>query len=386
MASRIPKMPSQVSHVAIAEETAASSSKARPAMVPTPTAQVKKGIPKAPMSSTSSAARPSPSRQQPFARITTRLPAAPATITCPPSSSTSGPQQPVEEQPCSSRDEGLSPLTLESCATDLLRSASSSSCGGCPSSSLSASSSCSLSSSSSSGSSISTTTTSNLSSFPASDSPSFPASSAASSSAERPTSSLPSSSSSQAEQEPRTASDDTEPHSCCCTAPPPIADATPLAMTAQGSSPAKLEEIRQLARLEEIRQRLLKTLRPGSAAAVPDWPQTTDEERIAYLDHIKQRLLDSYFRLTGRLPSNYDCAGPAPQAPAPLVAATVAEAVPVCASPRPSLASEGEKEEAPAPDAPSEATAQLSKGPKRKLSKILRGLFGGCVGRNVEAL
>ncbi|GLC34666.1 hypothetical protein PLESTB_001236800 [Pleodorina starrii] len=384
MASRIPKMRSQASHLAIAEETAAPSSKARPAMVPTPTAQVKKGIPKAPTSSTPSAAAcRSPSRQQPFARITTRLPAAPATITCLPSSSTSGPQHPVEEQPCGSRDEGLSPLiTSDLCATDLLRSASSSSCGGCPSSSLSASSSCSLGSSSSSGSSISTTTTSNLSSFPASDSPSFPASSAASSSAERPTSSLPSSSS-QAEQQPRTASDDTEPHSCCCTAPPPIAAATPLAMTAQGSSPAKLEELRQRARLEEIRQRLLRTLRPGSAAAVPDWPQTTDEERIAYLDLIKQRAL---VRLTGRLPPNYDCAGPVPQAPAPLAAVTEAEAVPVCASPRPSLATETKKEEAPAPDAPSEATAQLSKGPRRKSSKILRGMFGGCVGRNVEAL
>ncbi|GLC57504.1 hypothetical protein PLESTB_001234600 [Pleodorina starrii] len=377
-------MPSQASHVTIAEETAAPSSMARPAMVvPTPTVQVKKGIPKAPMPSTSSAARPSPSRQQPFARITTRLPAAPATITCPPSSSTSGPQQPVEEQPCSSRDERRSPLTSDLCAINLLRSASSSSCGGCPSSSLSASSSCSLGSSSSD--IRISTTTSNISSFPASDSPSFPASSAASSSAERPTSSLPSSSS-QAEQEPRTASDDTEPHSCCCTAPPPIAAATPRAMTAQGSSPAKLEELRQLARLEEIRQRLLKTLRPGSATAVPEWPQTTDEERIAYLDHIKQRLLDCYFRLNGRLPPNYDCAGPVPQAPAPLAAATVAEAVPVCASPRPSMATETEKEEAPAPDAPSEAAAQLSKGPRRKLSKILRGLFGGCVGRNVEAL
>ncbi|GLC63195.1 hypothetical protein PLESTF_000010600 [Pleodorina starrii] len=75
-----------------------------------------------------------------------------------------------------------------------------------------------------------------------------------------------------------------------------------------------------------------------------------------------------------------------PNPRAPLAAVTVAEAVPVCASPRPSLATEGEKEEAPAPDAPSDATAQLSKGPRRKLSKILRGLFGGCVGRNVEAL
>ncbi|GLC76129.1 hypothetical protein PLESTF_001737900 [Pleodorina starrii] len=161
-----------VSHVATAEETAADCSKAQAVMMPTPMAPAKKGIPKAPTSSASSSAPPASSRLQRVARITKRLPAAPAggdvgrncddtaalqqpstAIPCPPpSSSTAGPQQPVEEQPCGcSGDEGPAATTSDACASsDLLRSASSSSCGDCPSSSLSASSSCSLRSSSSS--------------------------------------------------------------------------------------------------------------------------------------------------------------------------------------------------------------------------------------------
>ncbi|GLC45570.1 hypothetical protein PLESTB_000872400 [Pleodorina starrii] len=372
-------MPSLVSHVATAKETAADCSKAQPAMMPTPPmAPAKKGIPKAPTSSASSSAPPASSRLQRVARITTRLPAAPAggdvgrncddmaalqqpstAIPCPPpSSSTAGLQQPVEEQPCDcSGDEGPAATTSDACASsDLLRSASSSSCGNCPSSSLSASSSCSRSSLSSS-SAVATDSEACLVSS-ASDSL------AASSSAERPTS-LPSN---QAEQEANTDSEDTEPPCCCPTTSTSIAT-TPDTATATATATTTTSTTTSTTTTSPSRVRFF--------VAAPNDPNPPSKFALSPAE--ARQMIDKLTEMYG----NYNIrlldallAAPPREICAPVTAP---------ASPRLSPTAESEEEEA-SPAAPSEGTAQPSKAPKRKLSKFLRGLFGGCVGRNVEAL
>ncbi|GLC45576.1 hypothetical protein PLESTM_001751400 [Pleodorina starrii] len=380
-------MPSMVSHVATAEETAADCSKAQAVMMPTPMAPAKKGIPKAPTSSASSSAPPASSRLQRVARITTRLPAAPAggdvgrncddtaalqqpstAIPCPPpSSSTAGPQQPVEEQPCGcSGGKGPAATTSDACASsDLLRSASSSSCGDCPSSSLSASSSCSLSSSSSSSSSSAVATDSAACSVSsASDSP------AASSSAKRPTS-LPSN---QAEQEASTDSEDTEPP-CCC--PTTSTSTTPATATATATTTA----IATATATTSSTTSTSTTTSPSRVrrffVASPNDPTPPSKFALSPAEarQMVDKLTEMYGNYNIRLIDSLLAAPPR----------EICASVTAPASPRLSPTAESGEEEV-SPAAPSEGTAQPSKAPKRKLSKFLRGLFGGCVGRNVEAL
>ncbi|GLC45574.1 hypothetical protein PLESTM_001751200 [Pleodorina starrii] len=385
MASRIPKMPSMVSHVATAEETAADCSKAQAVMMPTPMAPAKKGIPKAPTSSASSSAPPASSRLQRVARITKRLPAAPAggdvgrncddtaalqqpstAIPCPPpSSSTAGPQQPVEEQPCGcSGDEGRPPPRRTPAPPPTCSAAPAALPAGTAPQALSAPAAAVASAAEQQQQQAVATDSAACSVSSASDSP------AASSSAKRPTS-LPSN---QAEQEASTDSEDTEPPCCCPTTStstkPDTATATATTTAIATATATTSSTTSTSTTTSPSRVRRFFVASPNDPTPPSKFALSPAEAR-----QMVDKLTEMYGNYNIRLIDSLLAAPPR----------EICASVTAPASPRLSPTAESGEEEV-SPAAPSEGTAQPSKAPKRKLSKFLRGLFGGCVGRNVEAL
>ncbi|GLC44055.1 hypothetical protein PLESTB_000223800 [Pleodorina starrii] len=384
-------------------------------IVPTPMLQPKKGIPSAPAQSSSAAS--APSKQHPSAPRFTRLPAAPGgfppadgdvsrkhlerqqpstTACCPPS--ITGRQLVQDLSPCGSEAEGLSPRTSDAGDSDF---------------------SCSASSSSSTDLSATTSSPSSSTS---------PALSTANSFAERPVAKT----SGQAEEEPR-APDTPEPP-CRCptttntntnttigntintpTSPSAAAPCTRRPAQAPLLSPEELlhalrlinrtyeiynaQSLRQLQRLSDA----LNKLDRGCTGSSPQAPSMALSASLAPAPAPAPLLAPA------PTPAPAPLLAPAPTpAPAPLLAPAPAPAPAPLLAPAPTpLASVPEGEEAaPAPASPrvlpakeAEAGKELSTATpseepadkpsnclKHMFGKLLRGMFGGCVGRNVEAL
>ncbi|GLC58372.1 hypothetical protein PLESTB_001351800 [Pleodorina starrii] len=266
-----------------------------------------------------------------------------------------------EQSPCGSEAEGLSPRTSDAGDCDV---------------SLSASSSCSLGSSTD----LSATTSSPSAST-------SPVLFTVSSFAERPVALT----SSQAEGKPR-AQDTPEPPCRCPTTTTTTTTTTVNTTTTAGNT-------------------VNTTTSPSAAAPCTRRPaqasMLSPEELLQVLRLINgvyeiynaqglrqlKRLSDALKQLEGKKklegcpvasPVPGPAAGPGPD-PAGVCTRPNEEAAPAPASPRDLPAEEAEAGKEPSTAAPSEEpAAKPPKGLKHKLSKLLRGLFGGCVGRNVE--
>ncbi|GLC39463.1 hypothetical protein PLESTF_000833700 [Pleodorina starrii] len=357
MASRIPKIPSVRLQNVTVEETFAANNKPHPELI-VPTLVQYSRLPAAPGGFPPADGGVTNKHLETQQRSTTAF--------CPPSITV--PQLVGELSPCGSEAEGLSPRTSDAGDSDF---------------SLSASSSCSRSSSTN----LSATTS--------------PVLSAVSSFAERPVALT----SRQAEGEPR----------ALCRCPATTTTTTTTATTATTTTTTV-----NTTTTTNTTNTTNTTTSPSAAAPCTRRPaqasMLSPEELLQVLRLINgvyeiynaqslrqlKRLSDALKQLEGKKKLE-GCAGTSAQAPslalspnpllapAPTPLASVPEgneeAAPAPASPRVLPAEEAEAGKELSTATPSEEpAAKPSKGLKHKFGKILRGLFGGCVGRNEEAL